>query len=304
MSSEFSEKQPLTAVSSSSSSINSINVNDIKQFLSLFDNAMFGIDNCYHSFDKLQEAQKQVFEHAINVDDTARKNRATAEKQTHKIKNHLDSVRQIIYLIEPAKPSLCDLDLRNAKFKIVVRSYKDFLEKYINLVLESQRFTAVSLENTVRLIYPNISSSDLEKAISSANENYPPVIIQVLLQKGVTKNDKDTRLITHAVQDIHQDLRHLNTTLLKLSEYRQEANIMMQRYRTRWPVAIKQGKDVYVINDDLSLLEKTQVGNPIDFDRLLRKREKRNRIIVGLISIVTFVIIVALVVSTTLFSDF
>lgn len=320
MSNEYSERQPLTAPSlgsqNSSSTLivveqpkklsksGSINVNDIKQFLTLYDNGIFGVEQCNHNFDKLQEAQKQVFQHAISVDDTARKNRVALEKQTSKVRNHLEGVRQIIGLIEPSKPGLSDLDLRNAKFKTLVRSYKDFLEKYINLLLESQRFTAALLENQLRLIYPNISASELDKAISSASDNNPPVMIQVLLQKGVMKNDKDTRLITHAVQDIHQDLRHLNFMLLKISEFRHEANIIMQRYRRRWPIAIKQGKDVYVINDDLNLLEKTDASRPIDYDGLLRKRERRNKIIVNLISLVTFIIIVGIIVSTTLFSNF
>ncbi|KAG1066103.1 hypothetical protein G6F42_026719 [Rhizopus arrhizus] len=56
---------------------------------------------------------------------------------------------------------------------------------------------------------------------------------------------------------------------------------MIERYRRRWPVILKEGDSVYVIDDNLNLFEKALVGTHIDFEALLRKREQRNKLVVS-----------------------
>ncbi|KAL9549790.1 hypothetical protein PS6_005881 [Mucor atramentarius] len=248
-------------------------------YVTISDNIMFNIEESHQHVNKIKEAQKEVYEHAIDIDNTAQNNRNVLEKQTTLVNDRLSYIRQAIAMIEPSKPTLSDLDLRNQRFKIILRSYKDLLEKYINITLESQRFTSVLFENQIKSVNPHATAFDLERAISSTGDDCPSVFVQILMQRGVRKNDKATQRIMHIVQDIHQDLRLLALTFSQLSEMRNEVNIMIERYRRRWPVILKEGDSVYVIDDNLNLLEKALVGTHIDFEALLRKREQRNKLV-------------------------
>ncbi|KAF1803115.1 hypothetical protein V8B55DRAFT_1502576 [Mucor lusitanicus] len=272
-------------------------------YVTLSDNIMFNIEESHQHVNKIKEAQKEVYEHAIDIDNTAQNNRHVLEKQTALVNDRLGYIRQTIAAIEPSKPTLSDLDLRNQRFKIILRSYKDLLEKYINITLESQRSTSVLFESQIKSVNPHATAFDLERAISSTGDDCPSVFVQILMQRGVRKNDKDTQRIMHIVQDIHQDLRLLATTFAQLSEMRNEVNITIERYRRRWPVILREGDSVYVIDDNLNLLEKALVGTHIDFEALLRKREQRNKLVVSLITVMTIIVVIGIVISSTLFSD-
>ncbi|KAL7317387.1 hypothetical protein PS15m_003754 [Mucor circinelloides] len=272
-------------------------------YVTISDNIMFNIEESHQHVNKIKEAQKEVYEHAIDIDNTAQNNRNVLEKQTTLVNDRLSYIRQAIAMIEPSKPTLSDLDLRNQRFKIILRSYKDLLEKYINITLESQRFTSVLFENQIKSVNPHATAFDLERAISSTGDDCPSVFVQILMQRGVRKNDKATQRIMHIVQDIHQDLRLLALTFSQLSEMRNEVNIMIERYRRRWPVILKEGDSVYVIDDNLNLLEKALVGTHIDFEALLRKREQRNKLVVSAITVITIIVVIGIVISSTLFSD-
>jgi hypothetical protein len=272
-------------------------------YKTISDNIIFNIEECHHHVDNIKDAQKEVYEHAIDIDSTAQNNRNVLEKQTTLVNDRLNYIRQAIVTIEPSKPTLSDLDLRNQRFKIILRSYKDLLEKYINITLESQRFTSVLFENQIKSVNPHATAFDLERAISSTGDDCPSVFVQILMQRGVRKNEKSTQRIMHVVQDIHQDLRLLALTFTKLSEMRNDVNIMIERYRRRWPVILKEGDSVYVIDDNLNLLEKTLVGTHIDFDALLRRREQRNKLVVGVITLITIIVVIGIIISSTLFSD-
>lgn len=272
-------------------------------YVTISDNIMFNIEESHQHVNKIKEAQKEVYEHAIDIDNTAKNNRHVLENQTTLVNDRLSYIRQAIAMIEPSKPTLSDLDLRNQRFKIILRSYKDLLEKYINITLESQRFTSVLFENQIKSVNPHATAFDLERAISSTGDDCPSVFVQILMQRGVRKNDKATQRIMHIVQDIHQDLRLLALTFSQLSEMRNEVNIMIERYRRRWPVILKEGDSVYVIDDNLNLLEKVLVGTHIDFEALLRKREQRNKLVVSVITVITIIVVIGIVISSTLFSD-
>jgi t-SNARE complex subunit (syntaxin) len=315
----YSEKQPLTATGTDfitpQTPDSDLKLPTLKKsptldpryyenFVIIAKDIRFNIEESLHCVEKIKEAQKAVYEHATSTDNTARENRAILETQTAKVTSHLDYMRRAIISIEPSKPKLSDLDLRNQQFKLILRSYKDLLEKYINITLESQRFTSVLFENQIKAVNPHATSFDLERAISSTGEDCPSVFVQVLMQRGVRTNDKKTKHIMHVVQDIHQDLRQLALTFTRLSEMRNEANILIERYRRRWPIILREGDAIYIIDDNLDMLEQNATSAPVDFNAILRQHERRKRIIASLITLATAVIVIGIVVSTSLFSDF
>ncbi|KAI8647341.1 hypothetical protein BD408DRAFT_408406 [Parasitella parasitica] len=269
------------------------------------DNIIFNIEESLLLLNNIRDAQRQVYEHAIDIDNnTAQNNRTILERQTALVNDRLSYIRQAIITVEPSKPTLSDLELRNQRFKTILRSYKDLLEKYINITLESQRFTSVLFEEQIKSVNPHATAFDLERAISSTGDDCPSVFVQILMQRGIRKNDKTTQHVMHIVQDIHQDLRLLALAFTQLSEMRNEVNIVIERYRRRWPVLLREGEFVYVIDDNLNLLQKALVGTHIDFDALLRKREQRNKLVVSAITLITAIVVLGIVISSTLFSDF
>ncbi|CAO3644026.1 unnamed protein product [Mucor fragilis] len=276
----FSEKEHTTRLPARTGS-EVLDARHYCNYVTLSDNIMFNIEESHQHVNRIKEAQRE----------------------TALVNDRLGYIRQTIAAIEPSKPMLSDLDLRNQRFKIVLRSHKDLLEKYINITLESQRFTSVLFESQIKSVNPHATAFDLERAISSTGDDCPSVFVQILMQRGVRKNDKDSQRVMHTVQDIHQDLRLLAITFAQLSEMRNEVNIMIERYRRRWPVILKEGDSVYVIDDNLNLLEKTLAGTHIDFEALLRKREQRNKLMVSIITVVTIIVVIGIVISSTLFSD-
>lgn len=298
----FSEKEHTTRLPARTGS-EVLDARHYCNYVTLSDNIMFNIEESHQHVNRIKEAQREVYEHAVDINNTAKNNRRVLEKQTALVNDRLGYIRQTIAAIEPSKPMLSDLDLRNQRFKIVLRSHKDLLEKYINITLESQRFTSVLFESQIKSVNPHATAFDLERAISSTGDDCPSVFVQILMQRGVRKNDKDSQRVMHTVQDIHQDLRLLAITFAQLSEMRNEVNIMIERYRRRWPVILKEGDSVYVIDDNLNLLEKTLAGTHIDFEALLRKREQRNKLMVSIITVVTIIVVIGIVISSTLFSD-
>lgn len=281
-----------------------LDVSYYKSFEAIADNVLFNINECQHNIEKLKEAHRIVYEHTSQTDETARKNRATLSNQTTKLDTRLQYLRNAVATLEPSKPTLSDLDLRNRKFKDILRSYKDLLEKYINITLESQRYTSLLFEKHIRSVNPQATIFDMERAIASTGEDSPSVFVQVLMQRGIRRNDKEIQHMMMIVQDIHGDLRQLALAFTKLSEMRNEVNILIEKYRRRWPVVLQEGDMVYVIDDELNVLQRTHVGTAIDFDSILRKRENRNKLIAALITLITIILLIGVVVSTTLFSDF
>jgi t-SNARE complex subunit (syntaxin) len=274
-----------------------------KNFAIIAKNITFNIEESLHCVEKIQDAQKAVYEHATNTDPTARNNRAILETQTDKVTGRLDYMRKAIASIEPSKPKLSDLDIRNQQFKLILESYKDLLEKYINITLQSQRSTSVLFENQIKSVNPHATAFDLERAISSTGDDCPSVFVQILMQRGVRKNDKNAQHIIHAVQDIHQDLRLLALTFTRLSEMRNEANILIERYRRRWPIILREGDSVYIIDDNLDMLEKSVIDAPIDLNAILRQRKRKNKLIASLITLVTVLTVIGIVVPTAIFSS-
>lgn len=265
---------------------------------------MFNINECHHNIEKLKEAHRAVYEHTPETGETVQKNRATLSNQTTKLDISLQYLRKAVATLEPSKPTLSDLDLRNRTFKHILRSYKDLLEKYINITTESQRYTSLLFEKHIRSVNPQTTVFDMERAIASTGENSPSVFVQVLMQRGIRRNDKEIQHMMIIVQDIHGDLRQLALTFTTLTEMRNEVNILIEKYRRRWPVVLQEGDIVFVIDDELNVLQRTQVGTTIDYDSILRKRENRNKLIAAVITLVTIILLIGIVVSTTLFSDF
>jgi hypothetical protein len=103
------------------------------------------------------------------------------------------------------------------------------------------------------------------------------------------------------VLQMHNDLRLAFTTFEALSGLRGQINILVERYRRRWPVVIREGGYVYVIDDDLSLLEKSQLGTVLDFDKIMQRREIKTRMILMGLSSMMVLIVVAFIIVITLY---
>ncbi|OBZ91328.1 hypothetical protein A0J61_00590 [Choanephora cucurbitarum] len=275
-----------------------------KNFESLTKDVIFNIEECYHHTQKIQEAQKEVFEHTIDESDIAYENRDLLKSHTAKAMERIEYISRALNLIEPSKPSLSNLDLRNQRFKLLLRSFKDLLEEYISIVLESQRFTSVLFESQIKKVNPHATPFDLERAVRSTGDDSPSMFVQVLMQRGVRKDDKWAQTIMHSVLEIQQDLKELSCAFTKLSKTRNETNLLIERYRRRWPVVLKEGEHVYVIDDNLNLLKQTLVGKHIDFEAILKQKERRSHILIGFISLIVLLFVIALVVFSTLFSEF
>lgn len=295
---------PINAIAIQRQSSELLDVSYYKSFEAIADNVIFNISECHYKVEKLKDAHRLIYEHTPETDETARKNRATLSDQTAKLGNSFQYLRKAVATLEPSKPTLSDLDLRNRKFKHILRSYKDLLEKYINITTESQRYTSLLFEKHIRSVNPQTTVFDMERAIESTGEDSPSVFVQVLMQRGIRRNDKEIQHMMMIVQDIHGDLRQLALTFTKLTEMRNEVNILIEKYRRRWPVVLQEGDMVFVIDDELNVLQRTQVGKTIDYDSILRKRENRNKLIAAVITLVTIILLIGIVVSTTLFSDF
>ncbi|KAI9354938.1 hypothetical protein BD770DRAFT_391737 [Pilaira anomala] len=281
-----------------------LNVLYYKTFETIADNVLYNITECQEDIEILKESHRTIYEHTSKTDKVARKSRAALTSQTIKLDNRLQYLRKSVVTLEPSKPKLSDLDLRNQKYKCILKSYKDLLERYINITLETQRHTAQLFEKYIRTVNPHATPFDLERAIASTGEDSPSVFVQVLMQRGVRRNDKEVQHMMHIVQDIHGDLRQLAITFTHLSEMRNEANILIERYRRRWPLVLQEGNVVYVIDDELNVLQTTQVGTTIEFDALLRRRENRNKLLACVVALVTVIVVIGIVVSTTFFTSF
>lgn len=282
----------------------SLGVESIEIFLKIVEDTLSKIEECKHSLGIIQEAQKLVQEHSLLLNSTVKKNRMLLETETAAVIERLNKIRLNITIMEPSKPKVSHLDTRNQKFKLVLRSYKDILEQFISLTLENQRSTSQLFEDQIKAVNPNATPFDLERAINSTNEDCPSVFVQVLMQRGVRKNDKELQRAMVVVQDISQDLRLLNISFTKLTELRNEANIIIERYRRRWPVFLQEGNYIYIIDDNLNLIERTVVGITIDFDVLLRQRERRNRMRLVLLATIVIFIVIAFIIVSALFSEF
>lgn len=277
-------------------------VQSIQIFLKIVEDTLSKIESSKQSLEKIQECYKLI--HDLTLSKKAKSNRNMLEIETAIVLERLNKIRQNITMIEPSKPNLSNLDTRNQKFKLVLRLYKDLLEQFINMTLENQRFTSSLFEEQIKSVNPNATPFDLERALSSTNDDCPSVFVQVLMQRGIRKNDKELQRSMTVVQDISQDLRQLNITWTKLSELRNEANIVIERYRKRWPVFLQEEKYIYIIDDNLNLIERAVVGITVDFEELFRQRERRNRMTMVLLAAVVIAIVVALIVFSAMFSDF
>ncbi|KAI8354027.1 hypothetical protein BD560DRAFT_212720 [Blakeslea trispora] len=282
---------------------NLLDIQLYKNFESIAKDVIFNMDECRHHVQKIQMAQKQVFEHTMEENDIAYESRNLLKSQTAKAAERLEYINRALSRIEPSKPKLSNLDLRNQQFKSILRSFKDLLEEYISIVLESQRFTSVLFESQIKKVNPRATPFDLERAVRSTGDDSPSTFVQVLLQRGIRKDDAWAQAIMHSVQEIHQDLNLLACTFSMLSRMRNETNLLIERYRRRWPVVLKEGKHVYVIDDNLNLLEQTVVGSPIDFEAILKQRERRNHILIGFVSLVVLLFVIMVIVFSTLFSE-
>lgn len=277
-----------------------------ESFEIIANNLKFNIEESHHIIEKIKNAHKLVYEHTTTPNtSSAQKDRDALISQTAKLDDRLQYMCHSIVAIEPSKPTLSNLDLRNRHYKALLRNIKDLLEKYINITLESQRYTSVLFEQYIKSVNPQATPFDLERAMASAvGDNQPSVFVQVLMQRGIRRNDKQIQEMMHIVQDVHEDLRRLSVTFATLSDMRNKVNILIERYRRRWPLILQENGHMYVIDDDLNVLQEAKVGANIDFDAILRKRERGNKLIAGLITLVTILVVVGIVVSTTLFSDF
>ncbi|CAO3615270.1 unnamed protein product [Mucor hiemalis] len=273
-----------------------------ESFEIIANNVKFNIEESHHIIEKIKNAHKQLYEHTPGA--SAQKDREALISQTTKLDDRLQYICNSVVAIEPSKPTLSNLDLRNRHYKALLRNLKDLLEKYINITLESQRYTSVLFEQYIKSVNPQATPFDLERAMASVGENEPSVFVQVLMQRGIRRNDKQIQEMMHIVQDVHEDLRRLSISFSTLSDMRSKVNILIERYRRRWPLILQENGHMYVIDDDLNLLERAKVGTAIDFDAILRKRESRNKLIASIITLITIIVVVGIVVSTTLFSDF
>jgi hypothetical protein len=298
----YSEKQPLTAsVASKEKQINpSHSLKDFQDIATEIDLTVKDVR--YLTMQKIRDAQRDLYEHAAKTNHAAQNNRAVLDKCTKDALNKLEFIKNSVNTIEPNKPKLKNLDIRNKRFKHVVKNYKTILEDYINLTAESQRYTSALFERQIKRVNPTVTPLDIQHAVSSSNEHDSSAFVQVLMQRGVSKNDEETQHTMHIVQDIHQDLRLINITLKSLNRLYDHANRTIDRYRARWPMLLQEGSTVYVIDDRLEILEKTRPGVPIDFEVILHNKEKRRRVLMSVLTLLTLIVAVGFIVLSALIS--
>ncbi|KAG1464634.1 hypothetical protein G6F46_003278 [Rhizopus delemar] len=176
----------------------------------------------------------------------------TRDLQTAQLLLH--SIRCAMKNLEPSKPWLSDLDVRNRKYKELLQSFKSLVEAYMTLVLDNQRRFSLFFEEQINQISPYVN---LERALQSVS---PPLPVQILIQRGERTNDQMIQQTMGTVQNVHKDLHVLAATFRSLSEIRNELNILFERYRRRWPLLLKEEGHIYVIDDNLDLVEKISVG--------------------------------------------
>ncbi|KAI8986396.1 hypothetical protein BDB01DRAFT_785497 [Pilobolus umbonatus] len=252
---------------------------------------------------KIELYQQHVYNDTLRLIPTSPKNRASLKKYREKAIHKLKYIYQQITKIEPSKPYLSELDVRNMEYKQMLKKYKDLLDRIISTTLSNQRNILGVFKRLIKQVNPQATSFDLERATAFSSEGSPSAFVQVLLQRGIQGNNKDVRRLLDMVQHIHVDSIEASETFSILSELRSEANIMIERYRSRWPAIIKEGETIYVIDDHLNLLEETSVGADIDFEMLLKRREKRLKLRTGFIALSIGLTITATIVLTVFFSQ-
>jgi predicted HTH transcriptional regulator len=65
---------------------------------------------------------------------------------------------------------------------------------------------------------------------------------------------------------------------------------------------LQEGSTVYVIDDRLEILEKTRPGVPIDFEVILHNKEKRRRVLMSVLTLLTLIVAVGFIVLSALIS--
>ncbi|KAI8886278.1 hypothetical protein K501DRAFT_283893 [Backusella circina FSU 941] len=298
----YSEKQPLTAstVSKQKQLNPALSLKDFQDIVTEIDLTIKDVRDL--AMNKIRDTQRDLYQHAVKTDHAAQNSRAILVKSTQEALNKLEFIKNSINAIEPNKPKLKNLDIRNKQFKHIAKNYRTILEDYINLTTESQRYTSALFKKQIKLVNPRVTSLDIQHAVSSSNEHDSSAFVQVLMQRAVIKNGEKTQHIMHAVQDIHQDLRLINTTLKSLNRLNDHINRTIDRYRSRWPMLLQQGSTVYVIDDTLEILEKTRSGQPIDFEVILHNQEKRRRAVMSILTILTILVAVGFIVLSALIS--
>ncbi|KAI9272609.1 hypothetical protein BY458DRAFT_161692 [Sporodiniella umbellata] len=167
----------------------------------------------------------------------------------------LHSIRCAIRNLEPSKPWLSDLDIRNQKYKDLIQSYKALVDSYLTIVLENQRRFSLFFEKQFNEISP---SAGAQQALQSNLS--PPLAVQILLQRGERTGDSEAQLKVSSVECVHKDLQVLSAAIRTLSEIRNELNVALERYRRRWPLVMQEDGLLYVIGDDLNLIESVSIA--------------------------------------------
>ncbi|KAI8877012.1 hypothetical protein K501DRAFT_288611 [Backusella circina FSU 941] len=272
----------------------------INDFLNKGDEVRSSLRKVCIEVEKIRANQNLLLSNTIYNNDIAKQSRAFFQDMTTTTLAELQHIKAAVETMEPSKPSLSDLDIRNSHFKDILSGFKDLLDDYITLTLDHQRQTTNLFEQQIKLVNPLATSFDLERAASVRGDEEPSVFVQVLMQRGVRKNDEHAQFTMKVVLQMHQDLRLTLTTFEALSGLRGQVNILVERYRRRWPVVVRENGYIYVIDDDLSLLERSQLGTVLDFEKIMRKREMKARLtmmglsIMMVLILVTFILIISL----------
>jgi t-SNARE complex subunit (syntaxin) len=272
----------------------------MEEFLAKANDARSSLRKVSVDIEKIRENENLLLSNTVHNNDAVKQNRAFLQDMTITTLAELQYIKTTVETMEPSKPSLSELHIRNSHYKDILSGYKDLLDDYITLTLDHQRQTTHLFEEQIKLVNPLATSFDLERAAAVGGEEEPSVFVQVLMQRGVRKNDQQAQHTMKVVLQMHHDLRLTFTTFEALSGLRGQVNILVERYRRRWPVVIREGGYVYVIDDDLSLLEKSQLGTVLDFDKIMQRREIKTRmVLMGLsgmmvLIVVTFIIVITL----------
>ncbi|CEG68453.1 hypothetical protein RMATCC62417_04710 [Rhizopus microsporus] len=245
------------------------------EFNIIVEHTTLHINQCHRLIQEIQDAYTIIYQQSIHQKQVSCRKVLTRDVQA--AEKFLHSIRCAVQSLEPSKPWLSDLDVRNRKFKHLIQSYKTLIEMYMAIVLDNQRRFSLFFEEQIKQIQPAI---DIEQVFQSTS---PPLPVQILLQRGERTNDERIQQWMSTVQDIHKDLQVLANTCKVLSELRNELNIIFERYRRRWPLILHEGDFVYVIGDNLDLIEKVPVG-------LLHKKNCNYKLIVILVIVVILIV--------------
>lgn len=267
-----SEKEYLKAVLSSDRDHLLNTLSSMLEFSIVAEHASIHISQCYQLIQDIKRSYTTIYEQTLKQKTAMCRQDLTRDLQTAQLLLH--SIRCAMKNLEPSKPWLSDLDVRNRKYKELLQSFKSLVEAYMTLVLDNQRRFSLFFEEQINQISPYVN---LERALQSVS---PPLPVQILIQRGERTNDQMIQQTMGTVQNVHKDLHVLAATFRSLSEIRNELNILFERYRRRWPLLLKEEGHIYVIDDNLDLVEKISVG-------VLHEKNYRKSVIAGTLIIIS-----------------